>query len=241
MELLRLVKTAKISCFLNGDGKANVIHADGLASFRGSADYKGKLQETSSHNPQDNGQFDVLVANPPYSVAAFKNTLKHGEESFDLYNRLTDDSSEIECLFIERTKQLLKVGGWAGIILPSSILSNSGIYMNAREIILKYFYIKAITEFGSSTFMATGTNTVTLFLERRPNNDWKKIEQAIRAFFENPKDVAVSGIEKAFSKYIFEVFGALELADYRSLVNRDPNEAMQQHEFLRITEHGLTI
>ena len=87
---------------------------------------------------------------------------------------MTDDSSEIECLFIERTKQLLKSGGWAGIILPSSILSNSGIYTDAREIILKYFAIKAIAEFGSNTFMATDTNTVTLFLERRANNDWKK-------------------------------------------------------------------
>ena len=94
-----------------------------------------------------------------------------------MFNRLTDDSSEIECLFIERTKQLLKVGGWAGVILPSSILNNSGIYTDAREIILKYFDLKAIAEFGSNTFMATGTNTVTLFLERKPNNDWKKIEK----------------------------------------------------------------
>ena len=175
----RLVKTAKVSCFLNGDGLANVIHADGLDNFQTSTEYKGKLKEISQDDPKDNQQFDILVANPPYSVSAFKNTLKNGEESFELYNRLTDDSSEIECLFIERAKQLLKPGGWAGIILPSSILSNSGIYTDAREIILKYFNIKAITEFGSNTFMATGTNTVTLFLERKANNEWKKIEQAI--------------------------------------------------------------
>ena len=109
-----LVKTAKVSCFLNGDGLANVIHADGLDHFQKSIDYKGKLKEVSKDDPKDNSVFDVMVANPPYSVSAFKNTLKNGEESFDLYNRLTDDSSEIECLFIERTKQLLKPGGWAG-------------------------------------------------------------------------------------------------------------------------------
>jgi len=159
----RLVKTAKVSCFLNGDGLANVIHADGLDHFQKSIDYKGKLKEVSADDTKDNGQFDILVANPPYSVSAFKNNLKNGNESFELFNRLTDDSSEIECLFIERTKQLLKVGGWAGVILPSSILSNSGIYTDAREIILKYFDLKAIAEFGSNTFMATGTNTVTLF------------------------------------------------------------------------------
>jgi len=226
----RLVKTAKVSCFLNGDGLANVIHADGLDHFQKSIDYKGKLKEVSKEDPKDNGVFDVLIANPPYSVSAFKNTLKNGEESFDLFNRLTDDSSEIECLFIERTKQLLKPGGWAGIILPSSILSNSGIYTDAREIILKYFAIKAIAEFGSNTFMATGTNTVTLFLERRANNDWKKIETAIKNFFDKPKEATVNGIEKAFAKYVDEVFEDITLQDYSSLVNKKPNEAISKTE-----------
>jgi type I restriction enzyme M protein len=226
----RLVKTAKVSCFLNGDGLANVIHADGLDHFQKSIDYKGKLKEVSKDDPKDNGVFDVLVANPPYSVSAFKNTLKNGQESFDLFNRLTDDSSEIECLFIERTKQRLKLGGWAGIILPSFILGNSGIYTDAREIILKYFAIKAIAEFGSNTFMATGTNTVTLFLERRANNDWKKIESDIKNFFDKPKETTVSGIEKAFGKYVDEVFEDISLQDYVSLVNKKPNEAISKQE-----------
>lgn len=226
----RLVKTAKVSCFLNGDGLANVVHADGLDHFQKSVDYKGKLKEVSQDDPKDNGQFDILVANPPYSVAAFKNTLKFGEESFELFDRLTDDSSEIECLFIERTKQLLKPGGWAGVILPSSILSNSGIYTNAREIILKYFEIKAIAEFGSNTFMATGTNTVTLFLERRANNEWKKIETAIKSFFNKPKDATVNGIDKAFGKYVSEVFEGIDFADYITFVNKNPNDVFRKHE-----------
>ncbi|HAT81574.1 MAG TPA: restriction endonuclease subunit S, partial [Flavobacterium sp.] len=226
----RLVKTAKVSCFLNGDGLANVIHADGLDHFQKSIDYKGKLKVVTQDDPRDNGQFDILVANPPYSVSAFKNTLKFGEESFELYNRLTDNSSEIECLFIERIKQLLKPGGWAGVILPSSILDNSGIYTDAREFILKYFDLKAIAEFGSNTFMATGTNTVTLFLERKSNIEWKKIESAIKNFFDKPKEATVNGIEKAFGKYVAEVFEGLEIADYISLVNKQPNENIQKQE-----------
>lgn len=226
----RLVKTAKVSCFLNGDGLANVIHADGLDNFSQSTEYKGKLKEISQDDVRDNGQFDILVANPPYSVSAFKNTLKFGEESFELYNRLTEDSSEIECLFIERTKQLLKAGGWAGVILPSSILSNSGIYSAAREVILKYFDVKAIAEFGSNTFMATGTNTVTIFLERKPNNHWRKIDTSIKKFFDKPKEAAVNGIDMAFSRYVKEVFEGIELADYVTLVNKKPNENMQKQE-----------
>lgn len=218
---------------MNGDGLANVIHADGLDHFKKSMDYKGKLKETSQDDAKDNAQFDILVANPPYSVSAFKNTLKNGADSFELYNRLTDDSSEIECLFIERTKQLLKPGGWAGVILPSSILSNSGIYTSAREIILKYFDLKAIAEFGSNTFMATGTNTVTLFLERKPNNEWKKIESAIKNFFDNPKDAMVNGIENAFSKYASAVFDGLVLSDYVTLINKNPSENVKKRELYK--------
>lgn len=226
----RLVKTTKVSSFLNGDGEAIIIRADGLDNFKKSKDYKLKLKEVSHENSQDNAQFDILVANPPYSVSAFKNTLKFGDESFELFNRLTDDSSEIECLFIERAKQLLKPGGWAGVILPSSILSNSGIYTDAREIILKFFKLKAIAEFGSNTFMATGTNTVTLFLERKSNNDWKKIETAIKNFFNKPKEATINGIEKAFGKYVSTVFEGIELTDYISLVIKKPNENIKKQE-----------
>lgn len=226
----RLVKTTKVSSFLNGDGEANIIRANGLDHFIKSKDFRGKLKEVSKENQQDNEQFDILIANPPYSVSAFKSTVKYGDESFELYNRLTDNSSEIECLFIERTKQLLKVGGWAGVILPSSILSNTGIYTDTREMLLKNFYLKAITEFGSNTFMATGTNTVTLFLERRPSSDWHSINNAINLFFDIPKDVTVLGIEKAFSKYIEEVFDGINFEDYISLVQRKPNDKIKSLE-----------
>ena len=100
---------------------------------------------SSYEESKDNAQFDILIANPPYSVNSFKSTIKYGEESFELFEKLTDNSSEIECLFIERMKQLLKIGGYAGIILPSSILTNTGIYTTTREILLKYFKIIAIT------------------------------------------------------------------------------------------------
>lgn len=219
----RLVKSTKVSSFLNGDGEANIIRANGLDSFSESKEYRGKLK--LSTDSKDNGQFDILIANPPYSVNAFKSTVKNGENSFELFSKLTDNSSEIECLFVERMKQLLKVGGYAGIVLPSSILSNSGIYTATREIILKYFKIVAITELGSNTFMATGTNTIIMFLERRSNNDHIHIQTAINQFFENAKDVTVLGIEKAFSKYVTTVFEEITFDDYVSFVNRKPSSA----------------
>jgi len=227
----RLVKTTKVSSFLNGDGEAVIIRANGLDNFERSKEYKGKLKEISKDYSQDNAQFDVLITNPPYSVPSFKNTIEYGEKSFELYNRLTDDSSEIECLFVERAKQLLKVGGYAGIILPSSILSNSSnIYIATREIILKYFKIKAIGEFGSNTFMATGTNTVTLFLERRDNIDYRIIKSAIDNFFNRPKDATANGIEESFSKYVAEVYNNINLDDYITLITEKPNNKIKREE-----------
>ena len=78
--------------------------------------------------------------------------------------------------------------------------------------------------------MATGTNTVTLFLERKANNEWKKIEQAIKRFFDKPQEATVNGIEKAFSKYVAEVFEDIELEDYITLIKKEPNDSLQQHE-----------
>ena len=229
----RLVKTAKVSCYLHGDGLAKVIHSDGIGNFIHEKGYKEKLKCVSHDDRQDNKQFDIVVSNPPYSVSAFKNTLNRVDESFKLFGKLTDQSSEIECLFIERTKQLLKDGGYAGIILSSSMLSNKGIYESAREIILKYFKIIAITEFGSNTFMATGTNTVTLFLERRNNYEWESFQSIVDGFFENFKDVACNEIDKPFSKYVSHVFNNIKFEDYVSLLKKIPNKKIQETELFK--------
>ena len=228
----RLVKTAKVSCYLHGDGLAKVIHGDGLGDFSTSKEYKDLLTETDKTYPQDNKQFDAIISNPPYSVSAFKGLMdrEKSEKAFDLYNRLTDQSSEIECLFIERTKQLLKDGGVAGIILPSSILSNTGIYTQTREILLKHFDVLAIAEMGSNTFMATGTNTVTLFLRRKNNADAINIEEAIKKVFVNLQDVTINGIETPIAKYVAHVWDSISFEDYKTLLQKKPNKKIEEHE-----------
>ena len=150
----RLSKVAKVSAFMYGQDEMNIIYADALAQNDGLKD----------------GSFSLLVANPPYSVKGFLATL--GEEDkakFTLYPHVSDEDSfnSIETFFIEKAKQLLHSDGIAVIVLPSSILTNGNIYIKCREIILQYFDLVAIAEFGSGTFGKTGTNTATLFLRRK--------------------------------------------------------------------------
>lgn len=149
----RLARVSKISMFMNGAGGANIIFGDGLENY--------------AEKGITSGSFDILVANPPYSVSGFKQHLKLKNNTFNIIDKITLDGSEIETLFVERIAQLLKPQGIAAVILPASILSNSSnSYIAAREQLLQNFMLRAIVNFGSKTFGATGTNTVVLFLER---------------------------------------------------------------------------
>ena len=161
-----MVKVAKGGCYFYGDGVAQIIHGDGLDSFATSKTYKGLLSKNINIEDSSKAQFSVVVSNPPYAVNDCKDDLEYigSQNEFTLYPSLTDKSKDIECLFVERTKHLLKDGGVASLILPNTILSNPGIHTKTREIILKYFDIVAIAELAEGTFMATNTKTVTLFL-----------------------------------------------------------------------------
>jgi type I restriction enzyme M protein len=219
----RLVKVAKVGCYFYGDGLAQIFHADGLDSFSVSKIYKGLLKDNAKKP-----QFDIVVSNPPYSVDAFKGDLRNrnAEKDFTLYENLTDRSSEIECLFVERTAHLLKEGGVAGIILPSSMLSNTGIYTKTREIILSKFEIIAVAALGSNTFMATGTNTVILFMRRRKDSAALDIKEGVATFLNALKDMTIGGVENAVTKYARAVWN-VSAADYSTLYKKEPNDAVK--------------
>ena len=217
----RLSKVAKVSAFMYGQDNIDLTYADALAK----------------NDKFNNDSFKILVANPPYSVKGFLGTLDtDSKNTYDLLktidSKVIQTNNSIECFFIERAKQLLDANGVAAIILPKSILSNAdSTYQETRNILLKYFSIVAIAEFGSGTFGKTGTNTVTLFLKRR--NESPEIAQhyqnRVNSWFSNDIEK-----QKVFEDehYITNYCKHLEYSfeDYKTLLKGEPTENLLETE-----------
>lgn len=153
----RLSKVSKVSAFMYGHDETQIVYSDAL----------------QSHPSVEEGKYSVLIANPPYSVSGFLETLNERDRKrYKLFNNNINlaKNNAIETFFMERAAQLMKAGGVAGIVLPVSVLNKGGIYAKAREIILENFHIVSLVELGSGTFGKTGTNTVVMFLRRKETN-----------------------------------------------------------------------
>lgn len=170
----RLSKVAKVSAFMYGQDNINIIYADALKKDE-------RIKENS---------YSVVIANPPYSVKGFLEILSESQRKrYLLSNEINnlDTSNSIELFFLERTEQLLKSEGIAGIIFPISILSNGKIYEKARKMLVENFNIIAIVEFSSKTFSSTGTNTIALFLQKKkyPPKESDNFKYAVERWFNN--------------------------------------------------------
>lgn len=211
----RLARVSKISLFMHGAGDGNIIFGDGLENY----EEKGVTAN----------EFDILVANPPYSVAAFKPHLKLKENALSLLDVVSNTGSEIETLFVERVAQLLKPNGIAAIILPSSILSkDADSFSGARSILLENFKIRAVVSMGGKTFGATGTNTCILFLEKfdEPPKRSDLITDSINAIF-NGENIS----EWEDNEIIYEYLGKIGVSfdDFKSVVDRTEDYTVWEH------------
>jgi type I restriction enzyme M protein len=218
----RLSKVAKVSAFMYGQQDINICYGDALVKHHDA--YPG-IQD---------GSFDLLVANPPFSVRGFLETLPEADRRAytltDTVDKL-DTANSIESFFLERAKQLLKPGGVAAIILPSSVLSNpNGTYVRAREILLQYFDIVAIAELGSGTFGKTGTNTVTLFLRRKPTSPdtAEHYRGRVAEWFKADENQPVYRDEHLIDAYAAHI--GVPAADYKTLLQGKAGGAWMNHD-----------
>ncbi|MFZ4536989.1 N-6 DNA methylase [Propionivibrio sp.] len=222
----RLSKVAKVSAFMYGQQEIKICYGDAL------------VKKHAAFPEIHDNSFDLLVANPPYSVRGFLETLSEEERAaYSLTDTIGDleTANSIEAFFIERARQLLKAGGVAAIILPSSILSNGGnTYVKTREILLQYFDIVAIAEFGSGTFGETGTNTVTLFLRRKATapdtaeHYRERVDEWFRGCENNKRKQVIYKDEHLIEHYAAHI--GVQADDYKTLLRGQPAASLLEQE-----------
>lgn len=220
----RLSKVSKVSAFMYGQQHTEIVHGDGLAQ----------------HEKTPEGTFQVLIANPPYSVKGFLQTLPEAERlRYKMYEGLDKKTlgrnNAIETFFIERAAQLLAPGGVAAIVLPSSVLSNGGQYIIARELLLQAFEVVGVSQFGSRTFGKTGTNTVTLFLRRRAKDPAPAVhyKNRVDAWFKTTADGGQAVYQDEHLLLAYCRHQEWDLNHYRTLLQGQPNAELLAYELFQ--------
>jgi len=177
-----LVKVAQMNMVMHGDGSANIVHANSLEEpYNWNNEAKEKVRF---------GEFDIVVTNPPFGTKAVVDNPEILSQ-FELTTFGANSSRAAlppEQLFIERCLDFLKPGGYLGIVLPDSILSNPGLKW-IREWILKEAYIIASIDLPVETFEPhTGTQTSILILKKK-TPEQKKIQEDYEVFMAIPEKV----------------------------------------------------
>lgn len=177
-----LVKVSQMNMVMHGDGSSNMLHENSLV--------KPSLWDRNIQEKIKLDDFDIIITNPPFGTKAIIDNPEILEQfelaTFGANNPRT--SLPPEQLFIERCLDFLKPGGFLGIVLPDSILSNPGLSW-IREWILKKAYIIASIDLPVETFEPhTGTQTSILILKKKTTGQ-QKLEDDYDVFMAIPEKV----------------------------------------------------
>lgn len=159
---------AKVNMILHGDGSTNIFVKDGLLPF---SKYEKETAPNALHgsdknelyqNREVNGQFDLILTNPPFSVELDNDTKKSVKHDF-----MFGEKKNSENLFVERWYQLLRENGRLAAILPESVFDTTeNKYI--RLFLYKYFTIKAVVSLPQISFEPyTSTKTSILFAQKK--------------------------------------------------------------------------
>lgn len=169
----------KVNMILHGDGSTNIFVKDGLLPFNFydkelAPNFLKQYDKDKVYFDKDvNGQFDVVISNPPFSVDLDNETKKNVKKEF-----IFGDKKNSENLFVERWYQLLKHNGRLGVVLPESIFDTTeNKYI--RLFIYRYFKIKGVVSLPQLTFEPyTSTKTSLLFAQKKTKEEIDKWDEA---------------------------------------------------------------
>lgn len=114
-----------------------------------------EYKDTLSKNYNEKGQYDIVLANPP-----FTGKLDKGDVNPDL----GIDTGSTELLFLARISKMLRSGGKAAVIIPEGVLFGSSKAQKAtREILLRDNQLEAVISLPAGAFKPyTGVKTAIL-------------------------------------------------------------------------------
>lgn len=158
----------KVNMILHGDGSTNIFVKDGLLPFvkyekeTAPNAMKGSDKDKLYQNREVNGQFDLILTNPPFSVELDNDTKKTVKKDF-----MFGEKKNSENLFVERWYQLLRENGRLAAVLPESVFDTTeNKYI--RLFLYKYFKIKAVVSLPQLAFEPyTSTKTSILFAQKK--------------------------------------------------------------------------
>ena len=190
----------KVNMILHGDGSTNIFVKDGLLPFAKyekatgpNALYGSEQDSRYRNNDRDldiNGQFDIILTNPPFSVELDNDTKKTLKKDF-----MFGEKKNSENLFVERWYQLLRENGRLAAVLPESVFDTTeNKYI--RLFLFKYFKIKAVVSLPQLAFEPyTSTKTSILFAQKKTKDEidrWNEVWESASLEWQNLKTRVVN-------------------------------------------------
>jgi type I restriction enzyme M protein len=187
----QISRVAKMNMIIHDDGHTNVITFDGLFQI----DY---IRDKSGNKGFKENSFDFVVTNPP-----FGSIVKQSEKSYMQVEQSTApyydfalkelnwidrqlkpkhlstnrENQSTEILFIEQIHHFLREGGYAAVVVPDGVLTNSSLQY-VRDDIEDKFRIIAVVSLPQTAFTHTGAGVKSsvIFLKKHTAKRTKEIQ-----------------------------------------------------------------
>ena len=116
--------------------------------------YQDSLIDTSDK------MYDVVLTNPPFG------TRPQGSVEVSANRPEFIKTSDNQVNFLQHIMSIVKTGGRVGVVLPDSVLTDTGSTEKVREKLLKDFNLHTILRLPTGIFYANGVKTNVLFFDK---------------------------------------------------------------------------
>ncbi len=123
-----------------------------------------RYTDTLSKSFTEKGQYDVILANPPFKGSIDKS---------DINERFSTKTTKTELLFIELMYDLLVTGGRCGVIVPDGVLfGTSNAHIATRRILADKCKLEGVVSMPSGVFKPyAGVSTAVLVFQKGGTTD----------------------------------------------------------------------